>query len=913
MNKFVAQGLRYAALPGIVPRLKDFNLNFGYLAYLMALIFNTVRLLPVDHPYLLPVNMGRYSVREVMAAAAHNLKGGVRNIDQYIIFAGFMIGVVLLFLQFAILFGAIMIHSANAAIPVFGLFHTAYPGSDVAFLLLDTVFQIPDAFNSAAAPANAAAINPFAAALHTLFAFYSRGILIIAVIIIAYYMFVMVVESAQTGHPFGERLDSVYVPIRLILAIGLLMPIHYGLNGGQHLTLLVAKWGSGFATNAWRIHNNITGTNPLGLTTREMVVTPKIEDIGSMISFFELAHACEYAYRYQYGKIINAYVVKPSTGPAPYAEILTDNYANTLTFTNNGSIKVVFGEQNAAYTQYEGNVKPYCGSIGLQIQTPDLVGVEDIYDTYFTFFGFLWYDADISAYGNRTALINYRSKGNPCGVGIAYDWGATCQGAPPNCVCKHAGSDFYNNIKIDYQTLFEVQMQTSIDTLRASTPDQLNMTNAILNLGWGGAGVWFNRMSEFNGAVVAAAMKVPQPVTYPAVMEYVLAQKKKNQKGSNFKERYTPNVPEGKTIDQYWQDSGLDNADIDMGIAKYLDDVYRRISGPDLVDDPAAPKLNKNSVMNFINYVFGYSGLAQFRNNTDVHPMSRISALGRAIIEKSITFLGGSLVLSGFGGVMGAVDASFSKGFDLISKTMATMGMSALTVGFIFYYLVPFMPFMYFFFAVARWVKTIFEAMVGVPLWALAHLKIDGPGIPAQAAANGYFLLLEIMIRPILSLFGLMAAFSIFAALVTVLDTIFNVVVSNVGGYDVVKSPDLVDLARGVLDQFIYTIVYVIIVYMIATSSFKLIDLIPNGILRFAGAGVSSFGDKAPDPMESMVQYTAISGYAMTDSMANAVTGIGRAGGQAVGGLLGQGGRMGGASAVEKEISRIRESLKPGP
>ena len=54
------------------------------------------------------------------------------------------------------------------------------------------------------------------------------------------------------------------------------------------------------------------------------------------------------------------------------------------------------------------------------------------------------------------------------------------------------------------------------------------------------------------------------------------------------------------------------------------------------------------------------------------------------------------------------------------------------------------MPFIYFFFALAGWIKSIFEAVVAMPLRALAHLRIDGEGLPGPGATNGYFLLLEI-------------------------------------------------------------------------------------------------------------------------------------------------------------------------
>lgn len=142
--------------------------------------------------------------------------------------------------------------------------------------------------------------------------------------------------------------------------------------------------------------------------------------------------------------------------------------------------------------------------------------------------------------------------------------------------------------------------------------------------------------------------------------------------------------------------------------------------------------------------------------------------------------------------------------------------------------------------------------MVGVPLWALAHLRLDGEGLPGDSASNGYFLLLEIGIRPILTVFGLVAALLIFTAQVRVLHFIWDLVVENSAGYsdtniipldasyhdDMVSTTPRDAYKRGIVDQFFFTIIYTIIVYMLATASFKLIDSIPDNILRWGYRGL---------------------------------------------------------------------------
>ena len=149
--------------------------------------------------------------------------------------------------------------------------------------------------------------------------------------------------------------------------------------------------------------------------------------------------------------------------------------------------------------------------------------------------------------------------------------------------------------------------------------------------------------------------------------------------------------------------------------------------------------------------------------------------------------------------------------------------------------------------------------MVGLPLWALAHMHVDGDGLPGPKGMNGYYLILEIFLRPILAVTGLLGAIIIFASQMEILHEIWGQVMVNVAGaptanpeaVDALSSEEideetmttLIDSIRGEIDQLFYTIIYAIIAYMLATSSFKLIDIIPNQILRWMGAGVSTFGD----------------------------------------------------------------------
>jgi conjugal transfer/type IV secretion protein DotA/TraY len=196
-----------------------------------------------------------------------------------------------------------------------------------------------------------------------------------------------------------------------------------------------------------------------------------------------------------------------------------------------------------------------------------------------------------------------------------------------------------------------------------------------------------------------------------------------------------------------------------------------------------------------------------------------------------------------------------------------------LTAGFALFYVVPFLPFLYFFFSVGGWIKGIFEAMVGVPLWALAHIRIDGQGLPGDAAANGYYLIFEVFLRPILMLFGLLGSILIFAAAVRVLNDIWDLVVHNLSGFDMEEQgTDLADpeFYRGPVDEFFFLVIYTIIVYMIGVSAFKMVYLVPNQILRWMGQSVSTFGDQTEDPTKGLMQTVAIGGGSVSNQLASA-------------------------------------------
>lgn len=232
---------RYSMTPEIMPRIRGLSVHFGHFAYLIALVLNSARLIPNGHPMLNPSTIGQFAIRDVLAFAANRIQWSWKNTDQIAIFGSIIIGLILIVIQAVIIAFAAFSSTAFASSGADSYFSTpaANVPTDVVLIFLDQVFGANlDMFGSASEPAG----TPVYFGLQAILGLYSMATMVIAVIIVLYYILTVIGEAAKTGTPFGQRFNSLWAPIRLVLALGLLVPLGSGLNSAQYITLWTAKW-----------------------------------------------------------------------------------------------------------------------------------------------------------------------------------------------------------------------------------------------------------------------------------------------------------------------------------------------------------------------------------------------------------------------------------------------------------------------------------------------------------------------------------------------------------------------------------------------------------------------------------------------------------------------------------------------
>jgi hypothetical protein len=936
--------LVYMTLPGVVPRLRAiFTRGFGQVAFLMAWVYNMVRLIPHGHPYLQVENTGRFGIRHVIAEAANNLVISRRNIDQIIIFFVVLMGVALIFLQFFLLAYGFVIKPAMAVpIPdtMTSLFTTPAPlttgpSTDVAFILLGQVFGVPGLFCAGPAGNACTAINaslplPFHLALQNLFKFYSMGLLLVGALIFLYYVIVVVAETAISGSPFGQRFKNIWVPIRLVVALGLLIPLNHGYNSAQYIVLHAAKYGSGFATNAWHTFNKTieskNGRNPLG-ENASLLALPMGPDMAPLVQFMSMVHKCEYMYWKQYPpgtqtpteplnpqvpttiatspKIQPYFIKSPKPAQGNQLEYLlvtpSTTYQQALDFYNKDDVVIRFGERDSTkYKTHAGNVQPFCGDIRIKIgdrlnlnRGLTVGGADYMQQIYFHLVKEMWFGtwggpdpvppgnpgSNLRAFSYKFIEVGDGTE-NVNGTGVAWQchpWlNSDLLNTNPECVTARPDSKAKQKLITDYNSFIDSHIVLAWNLYNQQGGVNTDMKNPIRDRGWAGAGIWYNIIAQINGAFSNSINQIPTPDSQPMVMEATREQRMAEDTNVASGEIYTPKISGGRSISV----DGDTNA---LLKATRLAEAFEYWTADNLNQDAKGKTVTGELFRDFISFLFQAKGLFSMNGyNAHIHPLAQLTSLGKSLVDSAIFSLAASAATSGFAPLLKVIEPNNISGVfaEFFASLWSTVGLMALIAGVTLYYILPFLPFLYFFFAVGTWIMSIFEAMVGAPLWALAHLRIDGEGLPGEAASNGYYLIFEIFLRPILSVFGLVAALVIFAAQVRALNLIWGLVLGNLtgnAGFAAVAGSAIAP--RDIVDQFAFSIVYIIITYMLAIASFKLIDRIPDNILKFMGPGVSSFSDINPDATEGLSRYVAQGGLIMgqkaTDGISKASSGLG--------------------------------------
>lgn len=205
--------------------------------------------------------------------------------------------------------------------------------------------------------------------------------------------------------------------------------------------------------------------------------------------------------------------------------------------------------------------------------------------------------------------------------------------------------------------------------------------------------------------------------------------------------------------------------------------------------------------------------------------------------------------------------------FISIYGTLAFPLMGFIAVGGMLAYILPNLPMLIWFGIIIGWTVMVVEAIIAAPLWAVMHLHPNGDDVSGKGSP-GYMLVLGLVLRPALIVFGLIAAIIFSELFGQLLNRIF---------FDVFSANNS-NATLGFFAVIFGTALYATLMFHIIKNTFALMHKIPDQLLRWIGGGQESLGSYANEVgAGTMAQNAAVTGAAMTYMGTQAIQGIGGA------------------------------------
>ena len=656
---------------------------------------------------------------------------------------------------------------------------------------------------------------PLQNATQALMQTYNSGVLVVASIMLFWSILSVVVDTAKTGTVGGGRHNMVWAPIRIVFALGLLIPL--GTNGyssGQYMVMKLAEWGSNLGTNAWTAYiDGVIGSS--NLVAQTSPYSP-----ASLITAYQQMWICRVAYN------------------GMSARINGTDQVTTVVNTQIGQTTFASKDRNwcGAYTvaPLENPVvlaNPYSPTIPLILNNMITFrnGVRDDY---------------VAAFNATTPAV----RNFACQFVASFPEFADTAPLAGECGAVAAATALppvttFETIVTNFGTAIETAFNTRLATY-TSDMNGGDIQAAARARGWAGMGLWYHMIGQINASVHSAQIPPINFVEGQLVpyVEALIADGKEDTIPEI--EKFThktmgvysdwwsvtpvygaaaaplpPNPSTGVAppTAQPQQKKGL-LASIGSAFSGAAKAVSNGVKAVGNAINNLDPKNLMNSIVDalpnvktaiFSVLVSDTSGLG---TNSNTYPMAMLANIG------------GNLLMTGVA-IMGGV-ALFDSVLEMhIIEFLSKIGTSIMVAGMMLKFYIPMIPFIRCAFSVLTWIISVFEAVALVPIAALAHLTTEGDGI-AGGAKQAWLLWLNVLLRPVLTVVGYVGAILVFNGFVAFFNSSFVTMLE--GG---LPSRGIEGFFQGIFGA----ITYVFIIYTAANTTFKMLDLVPSALMRWIG------------------------------------------------------------------------------
>ncbi|MFI4955093.1 MAG: DotA/TraY family protein, partial [Gammaproteobacteria bacterium] len=641
-------------------------------------------------------------------------------------------------------------------------------------------------------PGEAAATGP--QLMGNLFRVFNIVTLALGVIMVIYTLVLAVLHTAHHGKMMGEKMSSMWVPIRIAFAIAMLVPKANGYCLAQVAVMWLVYQGVGAADTLWNtavdyfedggslgiggqaISDDII-VNGLDGVNKNLLVLPQPNNTNKSLN----AHASDVL---RAATCVSAHNNNQSLSGIPY-EIYTKIEGNNhyLQFGRR------LTDESTATSSQDGYE---CGRMKFTI-------FNDMFGT----------DQELANVANAKQMsIVYAFAQTVQAIGERIATGHLV--ADPNLLqpeynMLHTASVSYVTTMLSNQSYFtkpEAQEGTAYDFMRSQ--------------GWITAGNYYQVLAGIDSNYEFQ----PNADNTPVMTD---------TETSAEREASEEELLTASAVLQYYSNYVFETGDFQSGLspADQMEQSIRDGYGEsaEIFTDIGMSEAVAGQMGKFMDMISGVESTDQAKD-----PMIRLAKFGQGMMNESAKLLIGlavSIPLLGF--MMGWCNASASLGTGFMGMLAAVMpfiyGLASFMYmqGTVFGVYMPLIPFIIFATGAIGWIFAVVESMIAAPLIALGMTMPEGHEIYGKAD-SAIMLLLNMFMRPSLMVMGFVAS---------ILVTWLAIELVNVSFYSAIQFGGIIP--DKFIGPFVVTFMYMSIVVTIVTKVFGLINHVPDKVLRWIG------------------------------------------------------------------------------
>lgn len=561
--------------------------------------------------------------------------------------------------------------------------------------------------------------------------------------LLVYHLIAGVTQTAHDGEFLGKRSSSIWAPIRMVVAAGLLIPLPTGYNGVQHLVAYAAKSGTAAASFFWG-------------QTADKVIAQRINVAGidfnsndtNLIAGLWKLELCRATYN---GAIQKAGGGLPEVG---FQGTLRSSTVNGRSTTN------------VEYTYKAGNFAS-CGSIIMPAETLAFSRFSEgdpgrgSYDEYRNAMGQAVIDRQMSITGvadrvaealdDRTAVPELRS--------LQSDDIGPWREAHSAILRSIIGGD---NAANELRRIVSESGEISFTPLGSQEAPNVQLATSMKDDGWTQAGFYYQTIARLSGDTASIARAVPtiefgNLITASSDPDgrAAAAFKRSNgwfgglfSGGTSDSERMLEDLTKLYAESLEW----FYNSAEEEGIQNITRD---RVNVGDQISDLPAFLPSAGNLWEALDILDPSEGAG-----TD--PLVAVIQIGQIVSNLMAAIVGLVSAAAGIP-VVGGIAVAFAT---LAGWLISGLGGLASFMAFA----LPMLPTIIWVLAILSFLLLVVQGVFAGPLWAIAHLSLEGEGLGGQGARRGYLMLLSILITPMLMVFGLLVGMTLFR----IVGTLFN-------------------------------------------------------------------------------------------------------------------------------------------